>query len=104
METTVTADRAAELVTEAEPAPSQLDTELGRTYTEIATLSELVEALDRRTHSVQRPDRSGFAAPTDPEQFPADELSPAARAVREQGDQVQVIANLVRTIIGSLQT
>lgn len=80
-----------------------IDRELGNAYQEIATLSELVTELDRRTKAVQTADHGDHASP----ERAADDsevLSPIARAVREQHDQVERINNYLRTILSALQT
>ena len=99
-QTTATA-RAIDPVERDVQAP--IDRELGEAYTEIATLSDLVHELDRRTKAVQAEDRGDFASPTEDRPAPA-ELSPVARAVREQHDQVAQINNHLRTILAALQT
>lgn len=78
--------------------------ELARAYSNINTLSELVMELDRRTQTVQSPERGDYASPVDGDPRAPEMLSPVARAVREQSDQVEQISNQLRSILSALQT
>ncbi len=100
-EQTTTAARAIEAEPVRDMAP--IDLELASQYQEIATLSELVMELDRRTQPAQSPDRRDYASPEEDRPAPSD-LSPIARAVREQHDQVAQINNQLRSIVAGLQT
>lgn len=80
-----------------------IDRELADAYSEIATLSELVTELDRRTKAVQTSEHGGYATPDRAADDP-EVLSPVARAVREQHDQVAQINDHLRTILSALQT
>jgi hypothetical protein len=81
---------------------SPIHQELARAYHEIAQLDELVQVLDKRLTDVQSPERGDYGSPSaDGDPMP---LSPIARAVREQSDQVLTVSNRLRSILSALQT
>lgn len=100
-----TATRPELVARESEPAEvreSPIHQELARAYHEIAQMNELVQVLDERTHDVQSPKRGDYGTPDEgADPMP---LSPIARAVREQSDQVLTISNRLRSILSALQT